>query len=371
MQTAEALTETMGPETEHWAPSQDRFVATSVESGTRARSDVGAPRMYSMEQPVTERTRARCVEVGLVQASPVMRQLAESIERVARSKTPVLIFGETGTGKERVARAIHAGGTRAGEPFVAINTSAIPEQLMESELFGHIRGAFTGASQSRRGLLMQAHGGTLLLDEIGDMPLMLQPRLLRVLQLGETRPVGGDRAEQVDVRVIAATHRNLALLVSEGRFREDLHYRINVIPLVVPPLRNRREDIMPLAEQFLREARGRTPSSPVAAFSDEAMNLLTQAPWPGNVRELENTVERLVVLGRKPVVTASDLAFPQENPKAAILHAPEGSTCTLRQMNRLYLQQVLAQTNGDKVSAAKILNINLSTLYRWERAKVG
>lgn len=320
------------------------------------------------DQPVSERARARCKEAELVQASPIMRQLADSIELVARSNTPVLILGETGTGKERVARAIHAGGARANEPFVAINTSAIPEQLLESELFGHVRGAFTGATQSRRGLLMEAHGGTLLLDEIGDMPLMLQPKLLRVLQFGESRPVGSDRIGQVDVRIIAATHRDLSLLVREGRFREDLRYRLNVIPLVVPPLRNRREDIMPLVEQFLQEARDRSPASPVTSFSDEAMNMLTQAAWPGNVRELENMIERLVVLGRDSEITASDLAFPRENTEEDS-SAPEGTTYTLKQMNHLYLQRVLAHTKGDKASAAKILNINLSTLYRWERTK--
>ena len=375
MQTAEAITETIGPQPNNWAPGQSRFIPTSVEPGTRARNDLGAPRMYSIggkrvdDHPVTERARARCIEAELVQESPLMRQLAESIELVARSKTPVLILGETGTGKERVARAIHAGGARANEAFVAINTSAIPEQLLESELFGHVRGAFTGATQSRRGLLMEAHGGTLLLDEIGDMPLTLQPKLLRVLQFVETRPVGSDRSGQVDVRIIAATHRDLGQLVKEGRFREDLRYRLNVIPLIIPPLRERREDIMPLVEQFLQEARDRAPTSPVTSFSDEAMSMLTQAAWPGNVRELENMVERLVVLGRDSVVTASDLPFPQENPEAGTLSAPEGTSYTLKQMNQLYLQRVLAQTNGDKAQAAKILNINLSTLYRWERAK--
>jgi two-component system, NtrC family, response regulator HydG len=375
MQTAEAITETTGLQPERWAPRQGRFIAKSVEPGTHARNALAAPRIFSIggkpvsEQPITERARARCVDAELVQESPLMRQLTESIELVARSKTPVLILGETGTGKERVARAIHAGGARANESFVAINTSAIPEQLLESELFGHVRGAFTGATQSRRGLLMEAHGGTLLLDEIGDMPLTLQPKLLRVLQFGETRPVGSDRIGQVDVRIIAATHRDLALLVREGRFREDLRYRLNVIPLVIPPLRDRREDIMPLAEQFLQEARNRAPTSPVTSFSDEAMHRLTQAAWPGNVRELENMIERLVVLGRDSVVTANDLPFSKENPEVATSSGPEGTSYTLKQMNQLYLQRVLAQTKGDKAQAAKILNINLSTLYRWERAK--
>ncbi len=306
---------------------------------------------------------------GLVQASPIMRELVESIALVARSETPVLILGESGTGKERVARAIHAGGSRASQPFVAVNTSAIPEQLLESEVFGHVRGAFTGATLARRGLLIEAHGGTLLLDEIGDMPLVLQPKLLRVIQFGETRPIGSDRTGQVDVRVIAATHRDLGELVREGRFREDLRYRLSVIPLLVPPLRDRREDIVPLVTQFLQESQDRNPESPVTSISDEAMNVLNQAPWPGNIRELENAIERLVVLGREAVVTAGDLAFLQDKPSEEMSRVADDPSLTLKQMNQLYLQRVLARTDGNKVRAAKILNINLSTLYRWERSR--
>jgi two-component system, NtrC family, response regulator HydG len=306
----------------------------------------------------------------LVQSSPIMRELVEAIALVARSSAAVLILGESGTGKERVARAIHIGGPRASQAFVAINTSAIPEQLLESEVFGHVRGAFTGAMQARRGLLLEAHGGTLLLDEIGDMPVALQPKLLRVLQFGETRAVGSDRIGHVDVRIIAATHRDLNLLVREGRFREDLRYRLNVIPLVVPPLRDRREDILPLVEQFLREARGRTPASPVDAISDDAMNILNQASWPGNVRELENTIERLVVLGRDTLVTGKDLDFLREQPPGEAWPAIENAPWTLKQMNQRYLDWVLTRTGGDKARAAGILNIDLSTLYRWERAKL-
>jgi two-component system response regulator HydG len=305
----------------------------------------------------------------LVWASPVMRELVEAIALVARSDSPVLILGESGTGKERVARTIHAGGSRANQPFVAVNTSAIPEQLLESEIFGHVRGAFTGATLARRGLLMEANSGTLLLDEIGDMPLTLQPKLLRVLQFGETRPVGSDRTGQVDVRVIAATHRDLGALVLEGRFREDLRYRLSVIPLLVPPLRDRREDIMPLVTQFLREAQARNLESPVTSISDEAMNVLNQAPWAGNIRELENAIERVVVLGREAVVTANDLAFLQGKPPESEWRAIQDASLTLKEMNQLYLQRVLARTNGDKARAAKILDVNLSTLYRWERPK--
>ncbi len=305
----------------------------------------------------------------LVQASPLMRELVESISLVARSSAAVLILGESGTGKERVARAIHAGGPRASQPFVAVNTSAIPEQLLESEVFGHVRGSFTGATQSRRGLLLEANGGTLLLDEIGDMPIALQPKLLRVLQFGEIRPVGGDRIGHVDVRVIAATHRNLRVLVNEGRFREDLRYRLNVIPLVVPPLRDRREDILPLVQQFLQDARDRTVASPVESINDEAMNVLTQGAWPGNVRELENAIERVVVLGREATVVPRDFAFLNTNPPAQTWPSVGDSPVTLKEMNQRYLDRVLARTGGDKVRAASILDINLSTLYRWERAK--
>jgi two-component system response regulator HydG len=298
-----------------------------------------------------------------------MRELVKSLALVARSNAAVLILGESGTGKERVARAIHAGSSRANQPFVALNSSAIPEQLLESEMFGHARGAFTGATQARRGLLVEAHGGTLLLDEIGDMPIALQPKLLRVVQFGETRPVGSDRIAHVDVRVIAATHRDLSLLVKENRFREDLRYRLNVIPLVVPPLRDRREDILPLIQQFLQEARERTATSPVDTINDEALSVLMRAAWPGNVRELENAIERLVVLGRTSVVTRPDLKFLEDKPPGESWPTTEGSLWTLKQMNNRYLDWVLARTDGDKVRAAGILNIDLSTLYRWERAK--
>jgi two-component system, NtrC family, response regulator HydG len=303
-----------------------------------------------------------------VQTSPAMRALAETIALVAVSKAPVLIFGETGTGKERVARAIHAGGPRRDRPFVAVNTSAIPELLLESEIFGHVRGAFTGATQARKGLLPDADGGTVLLDEIGDMPLALQPKLLRVLQFGEIRPVGGDRMTRVDVRIIAATHRNLDVLVEEGLFREDLRYRLNVIPLHVPPLRERREDIPQLALHFLEHARERSPMSPVKFIAEEAMSILQQASWYGNVRELENTIERLVVLGRDTTIVPRDLTFIDNDPGRQPWPSATEGIWTLKQMNEQYLAWVLVQTGGDKVAAAKILGMDLSTLYRWQRA---
>jgi two-component system response regulator HydG len=305
----------------------------------------------------------------LVQKSPAMRALVEAIALVAVSSVPVLIVGESGTGKERVARAIHGGGSRREQPFVAVNTSALPEHLLESELFGHVRGAFTGATHARRGLLAEANGGTLLLDEIGDMPVAIQPKLLRVLQFGEARPVGSDRTRHVDVRVIAATHRDLDVLVRDGLFREDLRYRLNVIPLLVPPLRDRSEDIPALATHFLEKARERTSGSPVTSISDEAMHLLRQASWLGNVRELENTIERLVVLGRGPTIAASDLAFLEAAPGKEPWPPTRRGRPTIKQLNERYLTWMLEQTGGDKVRAAEILGINLSTLYRWQRAR--
>ena len=337
--------------------------------GVRRQRKSTPPSVHQSTPPPQGRLTPPLATGELVHASVVMRELVASIALVARSSAPALILGESGTGKELVARAIHAGGHRASQPFIVVNTSAIPEQLLESELFGHERGAFTGATRARRGLLHEANGGTLFLDEIGDMPLMLQPKLLRVLQFGETRAVGSDRIGKVDVRIIAATHRDLGKLVNEGRFREDLRYRLNVIPLVVPPLRNRREGIGPLVELFLQQARGRNPYSPVSAISDEAMMFLTHAAWPGNVRELENAIERIVVLGDQEDVTLRDLAFLDEKPPGETWPDIEEVPWTLKQLSDHYLNWVLKRTAGNKVRAAKILGVDLSTLYRWSYAK--
>lgn len=337
---------------------------TLIARATASCDEIHETRTAAPPQPKHESIRG-----DLVHASSSMRNLVESIALVARSSAAVLVLGESGTGKERVARAIHAGGPRARRPFVAVNMSAIPEQLLESEVFGHVRGAFSGATQARRGLLLEADGGTLLLDEIGDMPIALQPKLLRVLQFGEVRAVGSDRVGHVDVRIIAATHRDLDALVRQGRFREDLRYRLNVIPLVVPPLRERREDIRPLVTHFLREARARTEASPVNSVNDQAMEVLIQSFWPGNVRELEHAIERLVVLGRTAVITPQDLSFLEGSAAGDAWPGMQTSPWTLKQMNRRYLDWVLARTEGDKVRAAGILDIDLSTLYRWERAR--
>jgi two-component system, NtrC family, response regulator HydG len=308
----------------------------------------------------------------LVGNGPAMRALQASIDQVAASSAPVVITGETGVGKELVARAIHARGARRGKPFVPVNSSAIPPELLESEIFGHVRGGFTGAVQTRKGLLTEADGGTLLLDEIGDMPIALQAKVLRVLQFGEVRPVGGDRGHAVDVRVIASTHRDLPSLVREGRFREDLYFRLHVLPVYVPPLRDRREDIPALAAHLLAEACRRAPHSRVRSIGPEALRTLTESAWPGNVRELASVIERAVVFGGGARLEVQSLPAVQ-CPAAAAPGSPwsfgsEGPS-TLRSLNRAYTAWVLAQTGGNKERAARILGIDLSTLYRWRRTR--
>ncbi len=301
-----------------------------------------------------------------------MRVLQTAIDFVAQSSAPVLITGETGVGKELVARAIHARGARGHRPFVAVNTSAIPQDLLEGELFGHARGAFTGASQARKGLLTEADGGTLLLDEIGDMPFGLQAKLLRVLQFGDVRPLGSDRTHRVDVRVIAATHCDLPALVKEGKFRQDLYYRLNVLPVVVPPLRDRREDIPALAAYFLAEACKRAPRSPVRSLGPDALRVLLDSSWPGIVRELASAIERAVVFGVDEAIDVKHLASVppiSTDASASAWPFPSDAPWTLRQLSTTYTDWVLAETCGNKERAAKILGVDLSTLYRRQRAR--
>ncbi len=305
----------------------------------------------------------------LIGPGRAMRALQASIDQVSESSAPVLITGETGVGKELVARAIHARSDRRSRAFVAVNTSAVQDDLFESEVFGHVRGAFTGAAQSRKGLLTEADGGTLLLDEIGDMPMSMQSKLLRVLQFGEVRPVGSDKVHFVDVRIIAATHRDLPAVVREGRFRDDLYFRLNVLPIFVPPLRDRREDIPALVEHFLAEARRRAPRSPVRSVSDEAMLTLTEGHWAGNIRELASTIERAVVFSNDESLGPQHLSAiaPGNSPELPWPGASHGPPWTLKHLNDTYTMWVLGQTEGDKHRAAEILGIDLSTLYRWQR----
>jgi two-component system response regulator HydG len=319
-------------------------------------------------QQLRDVVRERFSSARLLGESAGMRRLRALIERVAAVPSPVLILGETGCGKELVARAIHADGPRAARPFVAVNCAALPESLLESELFGHARGAFTGATQARRGLFVEADGGTMFLDEIGDMPLPLQAKLLRVLQSGEIRPVGAEALRTVDVRCIAATHHDLDRLVETGSFREDLYFRLNVLRVRVPSLRERPDDIPLLVEHFLARSRGRVPGADVAGIRADALQALVAHPWPGNVRELENLVERLVVVGSGQQV---DLAAVQEALGPA--HARDwfagvlSDPVPLDELEDRYIAAVLDRVGGNKNRAAAILGIDLSTVYRRTR----
>jgi DNA-binding NtrC family response regulator len=299
-----------------------------------------------------------------------MRDLQTTIDFVARSSAPVLITGETGVGKELVARAIHERCAHRSGPFVPVNTAAIPHELLEGELFGHVRGGFTGAAQGRRGLVTEADGGTLLLDEIGEMSFVLQAKLLRVLQFGDVRPVGSDRSHHVDVRVMASTHCDLPALVKEGRFREDLYFRLHVLSVLVPALRSRRGDIPALAEHFLAEARRRAPQSPVRSIGDDAMRVLTNRRWPGNVRELASCLERAVVFGVDEVIEARHLGqspYAETPAESGTWPCPANAPWTLRRLSRHYSKWVIEESGGNKEQAAQLLGIDLSTLYRWQR----
>jgi two-component system response regulator HydG len=301
---------------------------------------------------------------NLVGKSAVMQQLYDLLERVSATATPVLITGESGTGKELVARALHHGSPRARGPFVAVNCAAIAATLLESELFGHVRGAFTGAIEAKPGLFAEAHGGTLLLDEIGEMALPLQAKLLRVLETGMVRPVGGGQERRIDVRVLATTNRDLARATQEKTFREDLFYRLNVVPIQLPPLRVRREDIPLLVEHLQERFQAEHPEQPKREFSTEVMRRLMELPWPGNVRELRNTVERLLILAHGRRIDMRDLGhvLPAALPEAVAPFAAE--VVPLRVLTRRYVEWVLAQTGGNKVRTAQLLEIDASTIYR-------
>ncbi|WNG22800.1 sigma-54-dependent Fis family transcriptional regulator [Cystobacter fuscus] len=332
------------------------------------------------ERRLREENRALRQAVGdrsafaaLVGRSAPLRALYELIERVAHSHAPVLVRGESGSGKELVARALHFEGPRQAGPFVAINCTAIPNALLESELFGHVKGSFTGATTPRRGLFLEADGGTLFLDEIGDMAPELQAKLLRVLEDGEVRAVGADAARKVDVRVVAATHQELEARVREGRFRQDLFYRLNVVPLRVPALRERREDIPLLVEHFIAKSRERNPRARLTGFTPEALAALAAAPWPGNVRELENLVERLAVVTVKEVVDLPTLQLHAPGVTGDVHPLVQAQTrlVPLRQLEGEYIAYVVAQCGGNKTRAAEILGIDVSTIHRRERERGG
>jgi two-component system response regulator AtoC len=298
----------------------------------------------------------------LVGSSPGMVEVYKLVARVAESDSTVLIQGESGTGKELIARAIHANSARSGGPFVAIDTGSLAETLLESELFGHERGAFTGAVATKKGLLEQAHLGTCFLDEIADLSPVMQSKLLRSLQEREIRRVGSETARAIDVRIIAASKKELKPLVEAGTFREDLYYRLEVVTIVLPPLRDRVEDI-PLLSQYFVDKYGRTKERPVTGLSPETIPLLTRYAWPGNVRELEHVIERAIALTPHPIVTPEDLP---EAIRAATLHdnARARGWGTLENVEKDYIQRVLEAHHHDHGQAAAILGIHRKTLLR-------
>jgi len=318
----------------------------------RALSDVSTP--------AAPRPSVDVPPPGLIGRTAGMLSVYKQIAHAANAAAPVLIIGDSGTGKELVARAIHAHGRRAGRPFVPINCGALTESVLESELFGHTRGSFTGAIADTKGIFEQATGGTVFLDEIGETSAALQVKLLRVLQEGEVRPVGGSRLVKVDVRVVAATNVDLEREVAAQRFRQDLFYRLSVIVIRVPALRDRREDIPLLIQTFLQNACARAGRR--IELSPAAVSALTAYRWPGNVRELENTIERLVVFSRGSVIDVSDLPFKATGPD---LHERLFADLpSLDEIERRYLLHVIEQVGGNRTRAAEVLGIDRRTLYR-------
>ncbi|MEB1548946.1 sigma-54 dependent transcriptional regulator [Xanthomonas campestris pv. campestris] len=305
---------------------------------------------------------------ALIGHSPAMRTVHKRIGLAASADLPVLITGETGTGKELAARALHHASARAQRAFVAVNCAAIPLELMESELFGHRKGAFSGATSDRIGLIRQADGGSLFLDEIGDMPLPMQGKLLRFLQEGEVTPLGGNGAQKVDVRVLAATHRDLAAWASTGQFRSDLRYRLNVVPIELPPLRERGDDILLLATHFLQSAGGAA-----RALSPDAQRRVLDHPWPGNVRELRNVMQRCALLVRGHTIAAGDLdealgePLPGDPLQPQPADAPTGTQSlpeAVAQLEKRMIQAALTQAQGNRAEAARQLGIHRQLLYR-------
>ena len=335
-----------------------RAIESSRNAAAAAVADPNAPLRYQFE--------------NLIATNSTMLQVCEMIQRVGPTAATVLINGESGTGKEVIARTIHNTSPRKDKPWVAVNCAALPENLLESEMFGHVKGAFTGAVVDKEGLFETANGGTLFLDEITSLPLLLQGKLLRVLQEKEIRRVGGNKSITVDVRVIAASNSNLEQLVAQGTFRADLYYRFAVITLDIPALRDRPEDILPLARHFIRSETVGANMQP--AISQEAADLLMAYAWPGNVRELENAIKHAVTFLQSDTITP-DLLPPRivaraseaKAQQAASVPATQGSTSLkgfLKAKEKEYLDQILAATHGDKEKAAQTLQVSLATLYR-------
>jgi DNA-binding NtrC family response regulator len=335
--------------------------------------------MDVQSRQLRERLRTQQGMGGLVGRSPEMEKLYRILSKVAYSTHPVLILGESGTGKELVARSIHFNGPNAAKPFVPVDCGSLVPTLIESELFGHVKGAFTGADRAKEGLLASAEGGTVFLDEIGELPLDLQAKLLRALQEKEVRPVGATQARPISARVLAATNRDLATMVEQGRFRKDLYFRLNVVNLRIPPLRDRREDIAVLATHFLKQMEKETGVE--RSFSDSMLRTMAEYDWPGNVRELENAIERACALSSGPVLHLGDLPTQLQNfrmqqgpaihameenglEQSRSMGAPEGGIVSIAEMEKQAILGTIRQLNGDKLMAAKLLGIGKTTLYR-------
>ena len=308
--------------------------------------------------------RGRSLGSGIIAASNAMHYVFDVVERMARSDVPVLLLGETGTGKGLVARILHARSDRASGPFVTVNCAALPEPLLESELFGHVKGAFTGATREGKGLVTESSGGTLFLDEIAEMSSTLQAKLLDVLERRVVRSVGASKERAVDLRVVAATHRDLDERVAAGAFREDLRYRLDVVSVELPPLRHRREDIPLLLEHFLQEARARHPISPASRIAPDAAARLVDYRWPGNVRELAYAVERMVLLARSTEITAAELPPSVTAAKGGGPAFGEG-VMPVRELQRRYAAWALEQLGGHRTRTAERLGIDMKTLAKW------
>src|SRR6266852_1489253 len=308
-----------------------------------------------------EQLRTRPGLGGLIGVSAKMQHVYKIIEKVSQHEYPVLILGESGTGKELVARSIHFSGPRKDRPFAPVDCSSLVPTLIESELFGYVKGAFTGAMQAKQGLLEAAQGGTLFLDEIGDMPVDLQAKLLRALQEREVKPVGSTERRRINVRIIAATNRDLDAAIRSGSFRQDLYFRLNVVQIKLPPLRERKSDIPLLVTSFLDKFTD--PQGPARTISEDAMRRLVAYDWPGNVRELENAIERAVALGSGPIVHLADLPTNLQYPTTE--RAPDKhELLSLEELERRAILRTLLETAGDKLAAARILGIGKTTLYR-------
>ena len=301
---------------------------------------------------------------GLIGPSRAMQEVLDLMERIAVVDVPVLLHGETGTGKSLVAGTIHARSLRSKGPFVSVNCAALPETLLESELFGHVKGAFTGAAMERPGLFAEADTGTILLDEVGELPLAIQAKLLHVLERGVVRPVGSSKERKVDVRILAATHRDLRDMVQRQQFREDLLYRLDVVSIEIPTLRHRREDILPLVDHFLKVFKDKFPQSPVEGFAPAALARLLDYAWPGNIRELSHVVQRVVVLGRKRLAELEDLPHGL-NRGARELTEVFSEVVPARAMQHRYAVWALERSGGHKSRTAEALGLDIKTLNRW------